>query len=147
MFYYKQCISNMMFRKSPLSITEFIGEHPHCEQIITCLYGLNFLEFQLFCGLLQLEEADVDELMKHINKNERTRINRSLKTLYELGLCNREKHSEKKKKGYKFVYRSVPLTKIKKELLEKVNSWHRNIIKEIDNMNQTFETKFNKPAN
>ena len=135
-----------MFRKSPLSITEFIGEHPHCEQIVTCLYGLNFLEFQLFCGLLQLGEADVDALMAHVQKTERTRINRSLKTLHELGLCTREKHSQKEKKGYKYVYRAVPLSKIKEELLETVNSWHETIVQEIDNMDKTFEKKFNKPA-
>lgn len=134
-----------LFRKQPLTINEFITENPHCEQIIQCIYGLNYLEFQLFCSLLTYGDNDVQELMKLVDREDRTKVNRGLKKLVEVNLITREKSTEKQKQGYRYIYSARKLVDIQDELKHRIDAWYSSISKELVDLegkfHQRLETK------
>jgi len=123
-----------MFRKEPLSTAEFINSNPQCEQLIQCIYGLNFLEFKTFCTLQMIRESDIYCLMEHMGRTDRTKINRSLNKLIEMELVSRKKVSADGKSGYKYIYYPRSLIEVKKDLKEKVDKWYGDVVKEIDNL-------------
>ncbi len=130
-----------MFRKEPLSTAEFINSNPRCEQLVQCIYGLNYLEFETFCSLQLLRVSDINGLMEHMDRSDRTKINRALNKLIDIGLVTREKVSVDGKSGYKYIYHPRSLIEVKAELKEKVDNWYQEVVKEIDNLVLHFVEK------
>ena len=123
------------------TIQEFFTDDPKCEQVVQCLYGLNDLEFQLYCSLLCLEKSDVTNLIEHTGREDRVIINRALQKLMNEGLCTRDKLSQKGTRGYKFVYSPKSIPELKDELLNKVENWYQEALVQIENIEHKFESK------
>ena len=62
-----------------------------CDELLSCLFGLNALERQLYLTLVN-EELDIKEVSRRVGK-ERSVVYRALQRLTDHGLCRKEKQS------------------------------------------------------
>ncbi len=133
----------MLKRNHLQPISEFISERQECKDIVQALFGLNHLEFTIFCSLNMLKKADINEIMKYTKRNERTRVNRALLKLLEENLCTRAK--EKTPEGTtRYYYSPIPIEVLQERLEKKLDNWYAHALNEIKNMKEHFEAEVSK---
>jgi len=89
-------------------------------ELIFCLLGLNELEGRVLLFLLQNPNAKIMEISKSLSRH-RTSIQKTVNQLINKGLIMRK--SVNLRRGYNFIYYSIPKQKIKRNLLEDVDTW------------------------
>lgn len=104
----------------------------NCDNVIQCIFELNNLDIKVYKILKKTREARADELAKILRKD-RSNVYRSLQKLTCCRLCIKEQRNIQNG-GYYHIYKSINATKIKKELSEQINRWHKkmkNTLKEL----------------
>ena len=103
----------------------------NCDNVIQCIFELNNLDIKVYRTLKEAGEARADELAKKLKKD-RSNIYRSLQRLTCCRLCIKEKRNIKSG-GYYHIYNCANNSKIRTELDEQIDSWHKK-------MKNTLET-------
>jgi len=105
----------------------------NCDNVIQCIFELNNLDITVYKTLKETGEARADELAKKLSKD-RSNVYRSLQRLICCRLCIKEKRNIQNG-GYYHIYKCINTTKIKKDLEEQIDSWHKkmkNTLREIE---------------
>lgn len=120
----------MIERNHLLPVSEFVSERKECKELVQGLFGLNHLEFEIFCSLNLLKRADIQSLMNHVGRKDRTRINRSLNRLLELDLISRKK--ERSEVGtLRYYYYPIDLHTLQERLETLLKDWYAHAMEEI----------------
>ena len=110
-----------------------LNNNINCDNVIQCIYELNNLDIKVYKTLRQTGEIRADELAKKLKKD-RSNVYRSLQKLKCCRLCKKEQRNIENG-GYYHIYRSSHTLKIKKELEEQIDNWHKkmkNTLKELE---------------
>ena len=120
----------MLSRNHLLPLSEFVAQRKGCKELVQGLFGLNHLEFEIFCALNLLRRANIQSLMEYVGRSERTRVNRALNRLLELNLISRSK--ERSEVGtLRYYYYPIDLKSLQIPLEELLNDWYSHAIEEI----------------
>ncbi|RMG30626.1 MAG: hypothetical protein D6732_15925 [Methanobacteriota archaeon] len=127
----------MIGRNHLLPVSEFVAERKECKEIVQGLFGLNQLEFEVFCSLNLLRRADIQTIMNHVGRKDRTRVNRSLNRLLELDLITRKK--ERSDEGtLRYYYYPIDLQTLQSRLEHLLENWYAHAIEEIRSIPNHF---------
>lgn len=97
----------------------------NCDNVIQCIFELNKLDIKIYKKLKEIGETRADELAKKLKKD-RSNVYRSLQKLACCRLCIKEQRNIENG-GYYHIYRLSNTTKIKKELEEQIDTWHKKM--------------------
>ena len=90
--------------------------------LMCCAFGLRECDITIYSSLMENPKT-VEDISSLICRD-RSTTQRSLKTLLDKGLIERErKHLEKG--GYFYIYKSVSSDAVKKQILEQLDTWYR----------------------
>jgi predicted transcriptional regulator len=109
-----------------------LNKNINCDNVIQCIFELNNLDIKVYKSLKKTREARADDLAKILRKD-RSNVYRSLQKLTCCKLCTKEQRNIQNG-GYYHIYKSINTTKIKKELKEQIDCWHKkmkNTLKEL----------------
>ena len=90
--------------------------------LMCCAFGLRDCDITIYSSLLN-NPRTVEDISSHICRD-RSTTQRSLKTLLDKGIIERERrHLEKG--GYFYIYKAVSSEEIKKQILEQLDTWYK----------------------
>ncbi len=115
-----------------------------CDELLSCLFGLNALESRLYLTLSS-EEMEVRPLAELVGK-ERSVVYRALQKLIACNLCKKKKRLLPKG-GYFFVYSAIPPEEVKEDILAKLEGLNRHIRSSLEDFEKKVEeqkAKFKK---
>ena len=107
-----------------------------CDELLSCLFGLNALERQLYFTLVN-EELDIKEVSRRVGK-ERSVVYRALQRLTDHGLCRKEKKLLAKG-GYFFVYSAREPAQVKADILARMTAMEEHLKIVLDNFEKKVE--------
>ncbi len=129
----------MVERNHLLKISELIRGNQSCQDLVQAFYGLNHLEFQIFCHLIHgKQSATIKDLLDELQNGERTRINRALNHLIELNLMKRERVKTGKAGNHSFLYSTISFDDLKNEMNKLLEVWYNQAKTEIENLDEGF---------
>jgi len=105
-------------------------DDPEFEAVLTCVFGIQPHETRTYLSLLDNPGSTVEELADHLDRD-RSNVNRSLTTLLERDLAERERRLLDAG-GYVYQYAATPLPEAKEMLHEAVDGWVERVHDEID---------------
>ena len=114
---------------------DFNYDEINCSNVMECLYNLSKLDKKILSILSEGEELRSSEIAERINKDQSTAY-RSLEKLLNCGLIYKEKQTIRNG-GYYFLYSRRPISKIKEEAFECIDSWYQDMkeaVEEIENL-------------
>src|SRR6056297_1316103 len=94
---------------------------PEFTHILSCVFGIRDHESRTYLTLLDYPGSTVEELAETLDRD-RSNVNRSLSTLREKGLAQRERRLLDPG-GYVYQYTAVDLTTAKTMLHEALDEW------------------------
>ncbi|MFO8019799.1 MAG: helix-turn-helix domain-containing protein [Promethearchaeia archaeon] len=123
-------------------------------RLFNCILGLNSLETNIFSYLLQNKDVSTSELTDVLDMD-RSSIQRALQDLKELNIITRKSMSmkeyserkelsEKKTRGYLYVYNRKDINSIKQEFKKLLDKWYKRMecyIEDLDNLFDCYEIK------
>ncbi|MDH5404475.1 MAG: BlaI/MecI/CopY family transcriptional regulator [Candidatus Heimdallarchaeota archaeon] len=107
-----------------------------CIELIQKFYSLNTLEYEIYEKFWKYKEIDVNYIVNLLENRERTFINRSLKRLLHHGLINREKKSQKGKRGFYYIYKLTSLEIIKEKMRLELDDFYSSTKNQISQIPQ-----------
>ena len=105
-------------------------DDPEFEQVLTCVFGIQPHETRTYLALLDQPGSTVEELADHLDRD-RSNVNRSLSTLLERELAERERRLLDAG-GYVYQYAATPLPEAKTMLHDALDAWAARVHDEID---------------
>jgi predicted transcriptional regulator len=105
-------------------------DDPEFEEVLTCVFGIQPHETRTYLSLLDHPGSTVEELAEHLERD-RSNVNRSLTTLLERDLVERERRLLDPG-GYVYQYTATPLPEAKAMLHEAIDGWVERVHDEID---------------
>ena len=106
-------------------------EDPSFQHVMACVFGIQKHESRTYLVLLDNPGSTVEELAGELDRD-RSNVNRSLTTLLEKGLANRERRLLDPG-GYVYQYTATPLPEAKELLHSALDQW-------VDNVHDAIET-------
>ena len=103
---------------------------PTFEDVMTCVFGIQAHETRTYLSLLDRPGSTVEELATALDRD-RSNVNRSLSTLLEAGLVQRERRLLDSG-GFVYQYTAVPLPEAKALLHEALDAWADTVHEAID---------------
>ncbi|WP_393970773.1 winged helix-turn-helix transcriptional regulator [Oxyplasma meridianum] len=101
-----------------LSLTQSKRKKIVCNDLLSCLYGLNEIDFKIFNILSDKEAKSLDQIALEVKRN-RTTVYKNLQRLTSLGLAKKEMKCIEKGGQY-LVFRSLELPELRRVLEIKV---------------------------
>ena len=105
-------------------------DSPEFERIMECVFGIQPHETRTYFRLLELPGSTVAELADALERD-RSNVNRSLSTLCETGLVERERRLLEGG-GYVYQYFAVPVPEAQESMHEAVDEWAETVHGRID---------------
>lgn len=107
-----------------------LADDPEFERVLECVFGIHAHESRTFFALIEAPGSTVSELATDLDRD-RSSVNRSLSTLYEKGLIERERRLLDGG-GYVYQYYAVPIPETKTRMHQAVNEWSEQVHDKID---------------
>jgi predicted transcriptional regulator len=107
-----------------------LAENPDFEEVMRCVFHIQNHETHTYLELLDRPGSTVAELAGHLEKD-RSSVNRSLTTLLEKGLVERE-HRLLDTGGYVYQYTAVPLAETQEMMHAALDDWCAFMHEKID---------------
>jgi predicted transcriptional regulator len=112
-------------------IDELVGvEDPSFEHVLSCVFGIEPHESRTYLALLDNPGSTVEELAEALDRD-RSNVNRSLTTLLEKGLADRERRLLDSG-GYVYQYAATPLPEAKELMHRTLDRWVEAVHDRID---------------
>jgi predicted transcriptional regulator len=112
-------------------IADLVGEtNPSFGHVLACVFGIQDHESRTYLVLLEYPGSTVAELAETLDRD-RSNVNRSLTTLLEKGLVERERRLLDPG-GYVYQYTATPLPEAKELLHEALDAWVEQVHEAID---------------
>ena len=105
-------------------------EDPNFQQVLACVFGIQEHESRTYLTLLEYPGSTVAELADVLDRD-RSNVNRSLTTLLEKGLAERERRLLDPG-GYVYQYTATPLPEAKEMLHAALDEWVETVHGRID---------------
>jgi len=105
-------------------------DDPEFEEVLTCVFGIQPHETRTYLSLLGHSGSTVEELADQLDRD-RSNVNRSLSTLLERDLAERERRLLDAG-GYVYQYSATPLPVAKEMLHDALDAWGERVHDEID---------------
>jgi predicted transcriptional regulator len=103
-------------------IEDLVGvEEPSFQHVLSCVFGIEDHESRTYLALLDAPGSTVAELADALDRD-RSNVNRSLTTLIEKGLAERERRLLDSG-GYVYQYTATPLPEAKEMLHQTLDAW------------------------
>ena len=106
------------------------AEDPGFQQVLSCVFGIQHHESRTYLTLLDYPGSTVAELAEVLDRD-RSNINRSLTTLMEKGLAERERRLLDSG-GYIYQYTGTELPEAKSMLHDALDAWVDRVHRRID---------------
>ncbi|NHN46257.1 MarR family transcriptional regulator [Halostella sp. JP-L12] len=103
---------------------------PEFRDVMTCVFDIQDHETRTYLALLDHPGSTVEELAEELDRD-RSNVNRSLTTLMEKGLAERERRLLDPG-GYVYQYTATPLPEAKTMLHEALDQWAEVVHDSID---------------
>jgi len=103
---------------------------PAFEDVMTCVFGIQDHETRTYLALHDRPGSTVEELADALDRD-RSNVNRSLSTLLEAGLVERERRLLDSG-GFVYQYTAVPLPDAKELLHDALDAWSETVHGAID---------------
>lgn len=104
--------------------------NPPFENVMSCVFGIEDHETRTYLALLDLPGSTVEELADALDRD-RSTVTRSLSTLRERGLVERDRRLLDGG-GYVYQYTAIPLPEAKAALHEALDAWTETVHGVID---------------
>lgn len=114
--------------------TDDLVEEPDPERVIECAFGIQEHEIRTFFALMAAPGSTVSELAEELERD-RSNVNRSLSTLFEKGIIDRERRLLEGG-GYVYQYFAVPLTELRPRMHRAIDVWTEQAHEAIDNFGE-----------
>lgn len=112
-------------------IEDLVGDSsPSFEHVLSCVFGVRDHESRTYVVLLNNPGSTIAELAEELDRD-RSNVNRSLSTLLEKGLVERQRRLLDSG-GYVYQYTAVPLAEAKERLHAALDEWVANVHDAID---------------
>ncbi|MFB6123795.1 MAG: helix-turn-helix domain-containing protein [Haloferacaceae archaeon] len=112
-------------------VEELVGEEePSFQHVLSCVFGIQNHESRTYLVLLDNPGSTVAELAERLDRD-RSNVNRSLATLLEKGLAERERRLLDPG-GYVYQYTATPLPEAKELMHETLDAWVERVHERID---------------
>ncbi|GAB3314203.1 MarR family transcriptional regulator [Haloplanus rallus] len=112
-------------------IDELVGvEEPTFQHVLSCVFGIQTHESRTYLTLLDNPGSTVAELAEELDRD-RSNVNRSLTTLLEKGLVERERRLLDPG-GYVYQYTATPLPEAKELMHRTLDEWVEQVHVAID---------------
>jgi predicted transcriptional regulator len=105
-------------------------DDPSFEHVLSCVFGVQDHESRTYLVLLDNPGSTVAELADTLERD-RSNVNRSLSTLLEKGLAERQRRLLDPG-GYVYQYTATPLPEAKEMLHTALDEWAENVHERID---------------
>ncbi len=113
------------------TMDDLIGDpDPEFRHVLACVFGIQDHESRTYLVLLEYPGSTVAELAETLDRD-RSNVNRSLSTLLEKGLVERERRLLDPG-GYVYQYTAVPLPEAKEMLHSALEEWVESVHTAID---------------
>lgn len=121
----------------PEAVQKQIQSEQNCDDLLTCMLGLNQLDKDVFRLLVESDEPlTVDHIADFIDR-ERTTAYRSVKRLQEAGIVEKDQESCQHG-GYHHVYRVKDADVIADGFQQMLNNWYANTGQLIQEFRDTY---------
>jgi len=107
-----------------------LAEEPTLEDVIACVFKIQEHEVRTYLTLLENPAATVEELADELDRD-RSNINRSLSTLRDKALVERERRLLDGG-GHVYQYDAVPLSETRELMHETLDEWTAYVHERID---------------
>jgi len=112
-------------------IDDLVGvEEPSFQHVLSCVFGIQNHESRTYLTLLDNPGSTVAELAEELDRD-RSNVNRSLTTLLEKGLVERERRLLDPG-GYVYQYTATPLPEAKELMHRTLDEWVEEVHVAID---------------
>lgn len=105
-------------------------DEPSFQHVMECVFGIQDHEIRTFFVLAELPGSTVAELADHLERD-RSNVNRSLATLHDKGLVERERRLLDGG-GYVYQYYTVTLDETKNKMHQALDEWTEDVHERID---------------
>ena len=122
--------SNDMDDQPPDMETLMLAENTEFERVMECVFGIHPHEIRTFFELAERPGSTVGELAETLERD-RSNVNRSLSTLQEKGLVERERRLLDGG-GYVYQYYAVPFSETKQRMHRAVDEWSEGVHETIE---------------
>jgi predicted transcriptional regulator len=102
-----------------------LADEPEFRHVLECVFDIKDHESRTYLALLEVPGSTVAELANDLERD-RSNVNRSLATLVEKGLVERERRLLDSG-GYVYQYTAVPLPEAKRRMHEAVEEWSAQV--------------------
>ena len=107
-----------------------LDEEPNFRDVLTCVFGIQRHEARTYQVLLDNPGSTVEELAGELDRD-RSNVNRSLSTLREKGLAQRQRRLLDGG-GHVYQYSATPLSEARELLRETLEAWTATVDERID---------------
>ncbi len=111
-----------------------LGEEPSFRDVLTCVFGIQRHEARTYQTLLDSPGSTVEELADELDRD-RSNVNRSLSTLREKGLAERQRRLLDGG-GHVYQYSATPLTEARDLMHETLDAWAEYVHERIDDFGE-----------
>ncbi|MFB6150833.1 MAG: helix-turn-helix domain-containing protein [Haloarculaceae archaeon] len=116
---------------SPQQFRELmLGEEPTFGEVLACVFGIQNHEVRTYLTLVDNPGSTVEELAAELDRD-RSNVNRSLSTLREKGLAERERRLLDGG-GHIYQYAATPLPEARELMHETLDAWAAYVHERID---------------
>jgi predicted transcriptional regulator len=106
------------------------NDNPNFQHVLACVFGVHHHESRTYVALLNNPGSTVAELAETLDRD-RSNVNRSLTTLLEKGLADRQRRLLDPG-GYVYQYNATPLPEAKEMLHDALDEWSVRVHDSID---------------
>ena len=107
-----------------------LDDQPTFEEVLTCVFGIQRHESRTYLTLLDHPSSTVEELAEQLDRD-RSNVNRSLSTLQEKGLAERERRLLDGG-GHVYQYSATPLPEARDLMHDTLDAWAEYVHSRID---------------
>jgi Predicted transcriptional regulator len=107
-----------------------LDEEPQFPDVLTCVFGIQHHEARTYQVLLDTPGSTVEELADELDRD-RSNVNRSLSTLREKGLAERQRRLLDGG-GHVYQYSATPLSEARKLMHETLEAWAEYVHERIE---------------
>ncbi|MCU4801583.1 TrmB family transcriptional regulator [Halobacteria archaeon HArc-gm2] len=107
-----------------------LGDEPGLEEVMACVFGIQKHEVRTYRTLLDEPASTVEELAQELDRD-RSNVNRSLSTLREKGLADRERRLLDGG-GHVYQYAATPLEEARELMHQTLDEWAAYVHERID---------------
>ncbi|PSQ43068.1 TrmB family transcriptional regulator [Halobacteriales archaeon SW_7_68_16] len=112
-------------------------QDPEFNDVLACVFGIRDHETRTYLALRYVPGSTVEELAGRLDRD-RSNVNRSLSTLLERGLADRERRLLDSG-GYVYQYTATPLPEAKEMLHDALDEWVEDVHGVIDELDPDEE--------